>query len=249
MGVEAVKRGSVVFGIKIALLAVVDLACIALLFYPRSELADGLFPWMVANILLVLFLLDLLVLALPFVCAHLRVHSAAPPILIALLYFAFTLTFTYLTRAWIDPYWYAVDSLLALCAYTLCMGSLRLASGGRRKKQGPQVRMEDMQLLMLQLQTCLHQLRPALDNHEFDSFSKALGNLRERLEFSAPFGRSNQPVVQDMEQQAFVRAQKLLARMQAIAAGQGQKEDIRSLVSETMSIMELLKSREKLRIV
>ena len=51
---------------------------------------------MVANILLVLFLLDLLVLALPFVCAHLRVHSAAPPILIALLYFVFTLTFTYL---------------------------------------------------------------------------------------------------------------------------------------------------------
>lgn len=52
-----------------------------------------------------------------------------------------------------------------------------------------------------------------------------------------------------MEHQAFVRAQKLLERMQKIAAGQGQKEDIRSLVSETMSIMELLKSREKLRIV
>lgn len=136
------KRGSVVFGIKIALLAVVDFACIALLFYPRSELVDGLFPWMVANILLALFLLDLLVLALPFVCAHLRVHSTAPPILIALLYFVFTLTFTYLTRTWIDPYWYAVDSLMALCVYTLCMGSLRLASGGRRKKRAA-VRMED----------------------------------------------------------------------------------------------------------
>ena len=238
-----------VFGIKIVLLAVVNFASIGLLFFPRSELAEGLFPWMVANVLLVLFLLDLLVLALPLICAYLRVHSAAPPVLIAVLYFVFTLSFTYLTRVWIDPYWYGVNSLLALCTYLLCMASLRLASGGRRKKQGPQVRMEDMQLLMLQLQTCLHQLQPALDHHEFDSFSKALNNLRERLEFSAPFGRSDQPVVQDMEMQVFVRAEKLLARMQALALGQGRAGDVRSLVSETMSIMELLKSREKLQII
>lgn len=136
------KRSGVIFAVKIAVLALLDAGTIALLFFPRSILADALFPWMAANVLLALFLIDLLVLALPVICTHLRVHSAAPPILIALLYFVFTLAFTYLTRSWIDPVWYSINSLLALGTYCLCMVSLRLASGGRRKKQGPQVRME-----------------------------------------------------------------------------------------------------------
>lgn len=84
------KRGSVVFGIKIALLAVVDFACIALLFYPRSELVDGLFPWMVANILLALFYSICWCWhcrsSVP-ICGCIRLQ---PPILIALLYFVFT---------------------------------------------------------------------------------------------------------------------------------------------------------------
>ena len=93
------KRSGVIFAVKIAVLALLDAGTIALLFFPRSILADALFPWVAANVLLALFLINLLVLALPVICTHLRVHSAAPPILIALLYFVFTLAFTYLTRS------------------------------------------------------------------------------------------------------------------------------------------------------
>lgn len=242
------KRSRVIFAVKIVVLALLDAGTIALLFFPRSILADALFPWMAVNILLALFLLDLLVLALPMVCAHLRVHSAASPLLIALLYFMFTLTFTYLTRSWIDPVWYGIDSLLALCVYCFCMASLRLASGGRRKKQGPRVRMEDIQLLMLQMQTYLHQLQSQLDPREYDSLRKAMDGLRERLEFSTPFGRSDQPVVLDMEQQLYQRTAKLYSRMQAFVEKNGRQEDVRELVSEVMAMSELLKSREKLRI-
>ena len=113
------KRSGVIFAVKIAVLALLDAGTIALLFFPRSILADALFPWMAANVLLALFLINLLVLALPVICTHLRVHSAAPPILIALLYFVFTLAFTYLTRSWIDPVWYSINSLLALGTYCL----------------------------------------------------------------------------------------------------------------------------------
>ena len=171
------KRSGVIFAVKIAVLALLDAGTIALLFFPRSILADALFPWMAANVLLALFLINLLVLALPVICTHLRVHSAAPPILIALLYFVFTLAFTYLTRSWIDPVWYSINSLLALGTYCLCMVSLRLASGGRRKKQGPQVRMEDIQLLMLQMQACQHQLQPLLDPREYDKPAQSNGQF------------------------------------------------------------------------
>lgn len=180
------KRSGVIFAVKIAVLALLDAGTIALLFFPRSILADALFPWMAANVLLALFLINLLVLALPVICTHLRVHSAAPPILIALLYFVFTLAFTYLTRSWIDPVWYSINSLLALCTYCLCMVSLRLASGGRRKKQGPQVRMEDIQLLMLQMQACQHQLQPLLDPREYDSLRKAMDSLRSGWNSAPP---------------------------------------------------------------
>lgn len=242
------KRSGVIFAVKIAVLALLDAGTIALLFFPRSILADALFPWMAANVLLALFLINLLVLALPVICTHLRVYSAAPPILIALLYFVFTLAFTYLTRSWIDPVWYSINSLLALGTYCLCMVSLRLASGGRRKKQGPQVRMEDIQLLMLQMQACQHQLQPLLDPREYDSLRKAMDSLRERLEFSTPFGRSEQPVVMDMEQQIYQRAGKLHRRMQALVDKNERQGDAHALAAEALAMSELLKSREKLRL-
>ena len=154
----------------------------------------------------------------------------------------------YLTRSWIDPVWYSINSLLALCTYCLCMVSLRLASGGRRKKQGPQVRMEDIQLLMLQMQACQHQLQPLLDPREYDSLRKAMDSLRERLEFSTPFGRSEQPVVMDMEQQIYQRAGKLHRRMQALVDKNERQGDAHALAAEALAMSELLKSREKLRL-
>ena len=108
--------------------------------------------------------------------------------------------------------------------------------------------MEDIQLLMLQMQTCLHQLQSQLDPREYDSLRKAMDGLRERLEFSTPFGRSDQPVVLDMEQQLYQRTAKLYSRMQAFVEKNGRQEDVRELVSEVMAMSELLKSREKLRI-
>lgn len=192
------KRSGVIFAVKIAVLALLDAGTIALLFFPRSILADALFPWMAANVLLALFLINLLVLALPVICTHLRVHSAAPPILIALLYFVFTLAFTYLTRSWIDPVWYSINSLL--------------------------------------------------DPREYDSLRKAMDSLRERLEFSTPFGRSEQPVVMDMEQQIYQRAGKLHRRMQALVDKNERQGDAHALAAEALAMSELLKSREKLRL-
>ena len=55
-GGRAMKRSGVIFAVKIAVLALLDAGTIALLFFPRSILADALFPWMAANVLLALFL-------------------------------------------------------------------------------------------------------------------------------------------------------------------------------------------------
>ena len=242
------RRNGILFVVKLAVLALVDAGTIALLVFPRSILAEGLFPWMIANILLVLFLLDLLILALPVFCVLLRVNSAAPPVLIALLYFLFTLAFTYLTRSWIEPVWYGVGSLLALMVYLLCIISLRLTSGGRTVKRGPQVRMEDMQLLILQMQTSLHRLQPLLEVREYESLRKSLDSLRERLEFNTPFGRSEQPVVLDIERQIYGRADKLFHRMQHLISQGEQTRDASELVGEALAMLELVKSREKLNV-
>lgn len=242
------RRNGFLFAVKLAVLALIDAGTITVLAFPRSILAEGLFPWLIANILLVLFLIDLLILALPVFCTLLRVNSAAPPVLIAFLYYIFTLTFTYLTRSWIEPIWYGIGSLLALFVYCLCIISLRLASGGRSQKRGPQVRMEDMQLLILQMQTCLHQLQPLLETREYESLRKSLDSLRERLEFNAPFGRSDQPVVLDIERQIYLRADKLYRHMQLLTSKSEQTKDASELVGEALAMLELVKSREKLNI-
>lgn len=134
-------------------------------------------------------------------------------------YYLFVALFTYWTIPWISAKWYGFSALMALAIYIFCALSLRLSDAGIGTRPRKQVSAENMQLLMLQLQNSLYDMQPVLEERQYASLSRALSGLREWLEFSTPFGRSQQPVVQDMELQAFKRTTALLEQMKHLPAG------------------------------
>lgn len=87
-----------------------------------------------------------------------------------------------------------------------------------------------------------------METREYESLRKSLDSLRERLEFNAPFGRSDQPVVLDIERQIYLRADKLYRHMQLLTSKSEQTKDASELVGEALAMLELVKSREKLNI-
>lgn len=79
---------------------------------------------------------------------------------------------------------------------------------------------------------------------QWEGLNKAYVALRTCWEFAAPFGRSDMPVVLELEAAIASRVSAASRRVQALCAAFSEP-DFQAAVHELLEIAELLKSREK----
>lgn len=243
------KRPDRYFWLKCVLLAVVDTLTIWLIFSFWSMYHYVVFPWVLLNILAVLFIADTVVLAIPHIQKLLHAASATSIMLITAFYYVFTVVFTGLTYLWIEPKWYFGASLLFLISFIGCFAGIylfeRRPKHSRRREQAGQ-----LQPLMLDLGASARmisgRLEDNLDERTGEAFFKAYETMRAGVEFSTPFGRSIDPVVQDMEDAILSRVSRVNEEAKALALMQDTDQiRLKSLMAEFLEINELLRNREK----
>ena len=97
---------------------------------------------------------------------------------------------------------------------------------------------------MLELGGSVHELQSLLPPRQWEGLNKAYVALRTCWEFAAPFGRSDMPVVLELEAAIASRVSAASRRVQALCAAFSEP-DFQAAVHELLEIAELLKSREK----
>lgn len=242
------KQIALLYLIKILILLVLDVLTISFLLFPLGKIKGELFFPVLADILTALFFVNLLCLAYRAIRRSIYKRMAGILAAVTGFYYLFVTIFTYWSIPWISAKWYGFSALIAFVFYLFCCLSLYRSESGSRLRVKKRVQADSMQMLMMQLQNCFYELRPLLEKRQYVSLSRALGELREWLEFSVPFGRSRQPVVEDMEDQVFHKTRLLLEQMQRLPHARNQSEAVSRLVSDIFSVTELLKSRERLRV-
>ena len=97
---------------------------------------------------------------------------------------------------------------------------------------------------MLELGGSVHEIQSLLPPRQWEGLNKAYVALRTCWEFAAPFGRSDMPVVLELEAAIASRVSAASRRVQALCAAFSEP-DFQAAVHELLEIAELLKSREK----
>lgn len=239
------KRPDWCFWVKCVLLAVVDTLTIWLLFSLWSIYDYVVFPWVLLNVLAVLFIADTVVLAIPHIQKLLHAASATSIMLITAFYYVFTIVFTGLTYLWMEPQWYFLVSLLLLLAFFGCFVGV-YAFERRPKRDGRIGQAGQLQRLMLDLGVSVQTIRVRLEERTGEAFFKAFETMRADVEFSTPFGRSIDPVVQDMEDAILSRIDRVNGEVRDIASMSTIDQlRLKSLMAEFLEINELLRNREK----
>lgn len=241
-------RTALIYGAKVFVLLVLDVLTILCLIFPREKMKGRLYLPVLINILTVLFIVNLFCLSYGVLRRTLYKRTAGVVVSVTLFYYLFSVLFTYWTKPWITAKWYGFSALIAFVIYIFCCMSLRRSDVENHSRIQKHIRPEDMQMLLMQLQNCLYELQPCLETRQYASLSRALGGLREWLEFSIPFGRSPQPVIQDMELQVYRKTRSVLERMRRLPHVKNRGDTAENLVSDIFAVTELLKSRERLQV-
>ena len=241
-------RTALIYAAKVFVLLVLDVLTILCLVFPLEKMRGHLYISVLANILAVLFIVNLFCLSYGVLRRTLYKRTAGVVVSVTLFYYLFSVLFTYWTKPWITAKWYGFSALIAFVVYIFCCMSLRRSDAENHSRTQKNIRPEDMQMLLMQLQNCLYELQPCLETRQYASLSRALGGLREWLEFSTPFGRSRQPVIQDMEQQVYRKTRSVLERIHRLPHVKNRGDTAENLISDIFAVTELLKSRERLQV-
>lgn len=241
----AVKKAGWIFLAKCAVLLAVDTACVYLFFSVWRLYMSPVFSFALVNVLLALFLANAALLAAPYLERALHVFSSPFVLTLAAIYLLFTLVFTGLSYLWIAPGVYAGVAGTALFVFAgatalSCAKPWLHREWDRLLHRQGDVR--DVRVLLMEVESALSGVSPQLDPRQAGSLQKAYTALRERLEFSTPFGRSDIPVVRDMEDRIADRLAKSAETIRRLGGG----EAAAGAASELMEIAELVKNREKL---
>lgn len=124
------------------------------------------------------------------------------------------------------------------------MAAILLTRNKRRRRRDTQVNGGVIALSMLELGGSVHELQSLLPPRQWEGLNKAYVALRTCWEFAAPFGRSDMPVVLELEAAIASRVSAASRRVQALCAAFSEP-DFQAAVHELLEIAELLKSREK----
>lgn len=240
------KRPDWRFWLKCVLLAVVDTLTIWLLFSFWSMYHYVVFPWALLNVLAVLFIADTVVLAIPHIQKLLHAASATSIMLITAFYYIFTIVFTGLTYLWIKPQWYFGASLLFLFAFLGCFAGIYVFEERRPKNSRNSGQAGQLQSLMLDLGVSVRTIHGRLEERTREAFVKAYETMRAGVEFATPFGRSIDPVVQDMEDAILSRVGRVNEEAREFALmTEIDQIRLKSLMAEFLEINELIRNREK----
>ena len=230
-----------------ALLLLVDVVTLLLFFSSWFQPALTVFPFALLNIMAVLVVLNLTVFLALHIQRSFRGISSASLITAAVLLYVFILCFTWLAYSWISVTGYLLISLLAFAAYLASVTVIYLVGrrGAGKAAEGEQrVTIQDMQRLLMELETAVHGLQGLLTPRQYESLCRAFSDLREKVYFSTPFGRTSRPVVLDMEKRVEDRLERIISRMMQPPAD-GRDDWIGGILSGLMDTTELLKNREK----
>ena len=241
------KKG--LFILKCAALLVVDATTLLLFFSVWNMAALTVFPFALLNLMAVLAILNLTVLFIHHVRRYFHTVSSTGLIAAAILYDAFTLVFTGLTYTWIGSKWFLIIALIAFAAYVISVVTLFLA--GRREADAAaysieeRVSAQEMQMLLIELETEVHNVQRRLIPRRYESLCRAFSDLKAKVSFSTPFGRANKPVVLDMEKRIADRTRYVIGRLKEQNPSDPE-EWIGNILTSLMDITELIKNKEKL---
>ena len=230
--------------VKSLALASVDCASVFIAFAAAPGFHIGNFPWALLNLLVVLVFADTTVLLYPYLKRRYGASYARGWCLATGGYYLLTMVLTPLF------YWRTPGPLFtamvggALALYAAAVAAILLTRNKRRRRRDTQVNGGVIALSMLELGGSVHELQSLLPPRQWEGLNKAYVALRTCWEFAAPFGRSDMPVVLELEAAIASRVSAASHRVQALCAAFSEP-DFQAAVHELLEIAELLKSREK----
>ena len=225
--------GAALLLVKSLALAAVDCASVFIAFAAAPGFHIGNFPWALLNLLVVLVFADTTVLLYPYLKRRYGASYARGWCLATGGHYLLTMVLT--------PLFYVVCGALALYA---AVAAILLTRNKRRRRRDTQVNGGVIALSMLELGGSVHELQSLLPPRQWEGLNKAYVALRTCWEFAAPFGRSDMPVVLELEAAIASRVSAASRRVQALCAAFSEP-DFQAAVHELLEIAELLKSREK----
>lgn len=145
--------------------------------------------------------------------------------------------------------WHLVLALVMMALYIVV--SLNLYMAGRtvvlEGEIGPEgVTFHHIQVIMLNMDSAISSSETVLEPREYGALHQGYFSIREKIEFTTPFGRSFIPAVVEMEQTISERLERINWEIKQLCRQEEKKPALEKIESEMQAVLGLLRNREQL---
>ena len=148
-----------------------------------------------------------------------------------------------------NGHWHLVSALVMMALYIVV--SLNLYMAGRavvlEGEMGPEgVTFHHIQVIMFNMDSVISSSETVLEPREYGALHQGYFSIREKIEFTTPFGRSFIPAVVEMEQTISERLERINQEIQQLCRQEERKPALEKIESEMQAVLGLLRNREQL---